>query len=80
MGALNAMPHELITVTNDTYINAQSVCDLLRRIAQLGFEVPITLVLDNARYQKCRIVQELAETLDIELLYTTGVFTKLKSD
>ena len=69
LGALNAMPHELITVTNDTYINAQSVCDLLRRIAQLGFEVPITLVLDNARYQKCRIVQELAETLDIELLY-----------
>ena len=69
LGALNAMPHELITVTNDTYINAQSVCDLLRRIAQLGFEVPITLVTDNARYQKCRIVQELAETLDIELLY-----------
>ena len=63
------MPHELITVTNDTYINAQSVCDLLRRIAQLGFEMPITLVTDNARYQKCRIVQELAETLDIKLLY-----------
>ena len=66
------MTHELITVTNDTYINAQSVCDLLRRIAQLDFEVPITLVLDNARYQKCRIVQELAETLDIELLYLLG--------
>ena len=63
------MTHELITVTNDTYINAQSVCDLLRRIAQLSFEVPITLVADNARYQKCRIVQELSETLDIELLY-----------
>ena len=74
------MPHELITVTNDTYINAQSVCDLLRRIAQLGFEVLITLVTDNARYQKCRIVQELAETLDIELLYSAGVFTELKSD
>jgi transposase len=62
------MPHELITVTNDTYINAQSVCDLLRRIAQLGFEVLITLVTDNARYQKCRIVQEPAGTLDIKLL------------
>ena len=80
MGALNAMTHELITVTNNTYINAQSVCDLLRHIVQLGFEVPITLVLDNARYQKCRIVQELAEILDIELLYTAGVFTEFKSD
>ena len=58
----------------------KSVCDLLRRIAQLGFEVLITLVLDNARYQKCRIVQELTETLDIELLYTAGVFTEFKSD
>ena len=63
------MTHELITVLNDTYINAQSVCDLLRRIAQLGLEVQITLVTDNARYQKWRLVQELSETLDIELLY-----------
>jgi hypothetical protein len=28
LGALNAVTHELITVTNDTYINAQSVCEL----------------------------------------------------
>ena len=27
------------------------------------------MVLDNARYQKCRILQELAESLGIELLY-----------
>jgi transposase len=69
LGALNAVTHELITVTNDTYINAQSVCDLLWRIARLDLGVPITLVLDNARYQKCKIVWELAESLDIELLY-----------
>ena len=69
LGALNAITHELITVQNDTYINAQSVCDLLMRIAERGAVVPITLVLDNARYQKCQIVWELAETLHIELLY-----------
>ena len=27
------------------------------------------LVLDNARYQRCRIVEELAVQLDIELLF-----------
>ena len=69
LGALDAVTHELITVCNDTYINAQSVCDLLWLIAERNFEVPVTLVLDNARYQKCRIVWELAEALDIELLY-----------
>jgi hypothetical protein len=30
---------------------------------------PITLVLDNARYQKCQLVWAVAETLQIELLY-----------
>lgn len=69
LGALNAITHELVTVTNDTYINADSVCELLRRLAALGLGMPITLVLDNARYQKCHVVQTLAETLQIELLY-----------
>nr|QNO47411.1 hypothetical protein MPGFIOMI_00009 [Methanosarcinales archaeon ANME-2c ERB4] len=69
LGALNAITHELITVTNDTYINAQSFCDLLWRISHLDIRVPITLVLDNARYQKCKLVWGLAESLDIELLY-----------
>jgi transposase len=59
----------LVTVTNDTYINAQSFCDLLWRIARLNIGVPITLVLDNARYQKCKLVWALAESPDIELLY-----------
>ena len=69
LAALNAMTHELVTVTNDTYINAQSVCELLRKIAALGLGVPVTLVLDNARYQKCKLVQQLADELRIELLF-----------
>ena len=31
--------------------------------------IHITLILDNARYQKCNIVWALAESLKIELLY-----------
>jgi transposase len=69
LGALEAITHRLITVTNDTYINAHSVCELLQRIADLNLTVPITLVLDNARYQKCKLVWERAAALDIELLY-----------
>ena len=69
LGALNAITHEVITVTNDTYITATQVCELLRKLADLGLKVPLTLVLDNARYQKCKVVTELAESLGIELLY-----------
>ena len=69
LGALNAITHRLILVTNDTYINAQSVCELLRQIAAVHVGLPVTLVLDNARYQKCGLVITLAASLNIELLY-----------
>lgn len=69
LAALNAVTHQLITVTNDSYINALSVCELLWKIARVYPDVAITLVLDNARYQKCHLVRELAESLHIELLY-----------
>jgi transposase len=72
LGALNAVTHELITVTNEDYINSTSVCELLRKLAELGLGLPITLVLDNARYQKCALVMDLAKELDIELLYLTA--------
>jgi transposase len=69
LGALNAVSHELVRVTNHTYINAEVVCDLLRRLGALGLGQPITLVLDNARYQRCQLVQNLARQLGIELLF-----------
>jgi hypothetical protein len=34
-----------------------------------GGSVPITLVLDNARYQRCALVQDTAKGLGIELLF-----------
>jgi transposase len=69
LGALNAITHELITVTTDAYINSASVCQLLRQLAALALPVPITVILDNARYQRCRLVQDTAAALKIELLF-----------
>ena len=69
LGALNAVTHKLVTVINDTYINSQSVCDLLWKIARLNLQTPVTLILDNARYQRASIVQQLAARLHIELLF-----------
>ena len=69
LGALNAVTHELITVTKTAYMNAKSVCMLLEQIAALSLSVPITLVMDNARYQRCPLVQELAAQLHIEILF-----------
>jgi transposase len=69
LGALHAVSHQLIRVANHSYINATSVCDLLRAVAAASVGRPITLVLDNARYQKCALVQELARSLKIHLLF-----------
>lgn len=69
LGAIDAISHQLITVCNDKYINAQSVCELLLKISLLQIKVPVTLVMDNARYQHCVLVMERAKELNIELLF-----------
>lgn len=69
LGCVNAITKEVITVTNESYINAESICQMLLKLAALNIDVPITVVLDNARYQKCQLVFGLAKALDIELLY-----------
>jgi transposase len=69
LAALDAVSHKLIPVSNHSYINAESVCLLLRAVADATSGMPITLVLDNARYQKCVLVSELAKQLGIEMLY-----------
>jgi len=69
LGAVNAVTKEMITITNETYINSESVCQLLFKLANLGLNIPIVLILDNARYQKCHLVQEYAKQLEIQLCY-----------
>jgi transposase len=71
LGAYDPITHEAITVTNDTYINQNVFCEFLDKIANAYASSgrPITLILDNARYQKCQSVANKAKELNIELLY-----------
>ena len=69
LGAWNAVTRKLVSVTNTTVVNTETMCELLWKIAALGLTGPITVVLDNARYQRNAVVQSLAESLGIELLF-----------
>jgi transposase len=69
LGALDSQTREVTTVSNDSYITAPTVCELFTSLRSKHPDIPITLVLDNARYQKCKLVFEKAEELHIELLY-----------
>lgn len=67
LGAWNAVTHELVSITTDATVNAETMCALLRKIAALGLQGPSTLVLDNARYQHCALVIALATSWNIHL-------------
>lgn len=69
LGAWNAVSRQLISVTNTTVVNTDTMGELLRTIAAQGLTGPITVVLDNARYQRNKVVQGLAAELGIRLLF-----------
>ena len=69
LGALNFVTKKMTIVTNDTYITASEVCELLKKAASEYAGMPIYIVLDNARYQKCKIVENLAVQLGIHLIF-----------
>ena len=69
LGAWNAVTHRLVSVTNTTVVNTETMGQLLRAIAAERWVGPVTVVLDNARYQRNQVVQELAAELGIRLLY-----------
>lgn len=69
LGAINLFSRSFVSVRNTGYVTATTVCELLQQLATQSSGLPITLVLDNARYQKCVLVQTLADQLGITLLY-----------
>lgn len=71
LGALNAVTHEVITVCNNTYINTGSVIELLFKLRRrfLETKIPISIVLDNAAYQRCYQIKYLASIMEVELVF-----------
>jgi transposase len=69
LSALNFVSKKMTAVANDTYITSTEICDLLKKVALEYAGKPIHIILDNASYQKCALVAELATQLGINLVY-----------
>ena len=69
LGALDVVNQQLITIKNDAYINSVSIVELIDKIVAKNIKVPVTLVMDNAKYQRCKFVQAHDENVGIELLF-----------
>ena len=66
LAALNASTHAIFTVQHLTYVTAATVGELLRLLAGTQPGIPMTVMLDNARYQRCALGQAVAQALDME--------------
>lgn len=69
LGAIDYVTKKVLTVANESYITATEVCAMLRKISAEYAGTVVHLVLDNARYQKCALVMDLAAELGIVLEY-----------
>lgn len=69
LGALDFITKEIVTVSNDSYITATEVCEMLRKLVLRYPGQKLHLILDNARYQKCKAVQAVAAELGVVLEY-----------
>ena len=69
LGAVDAITKEIITMSNTTFISAQTIVSFLLQLRQHYGDMPLKIVLDNARYQHCKLVEETAKELNIALLF-----------
>lgn len=69
LAAIESHSHEIISITTAGTVSAGLVTQLLDKIRLTHPEGPITLILDNARYQHCKEVVSHAAGKDIELLF-----------
>src|SRR5438270_5107392 len=69
LGAVHAITKEIVTLTNTSYITSDTLIAFLKQLKEKYTDKPITLVLDNARYQHCALVKTFAVGLGIHLLF-----------
>src|SRR5665647_1786364 len=65
LGTVNAITKEIIT----TFISVETIVSFLLQLRQHYEGLPLKIVLDNARYQHCKLVEETAKRLNITLLF-----------
>lgn len=69
LGALNFASKKMTTVTNETYITSAQIVILIDKLLVEYPNQIIKLVMDNAKYQRCKLVMEYADRHGIELIF-----------
>jgi transposase len=69
LGAVNALSQQVSLLTNTSFVNAETIACFLAQLRSEYADTPLIIVLDNARYQHCTFIKQLASQLNITLLF-----------
>ena len=69
LGAYDPISHKLITVENESIVNAKTICKMLHKIRYQSGSEAVSIILDNAKYQHCDFVIKRAAKLKIDLIF-----------
>jgi len=69
LGAVETRDHDFVSIGTTGSVNSDTVCELVRKLDETYPGEEITLVMDNARYQRNKNVFEAADQCGIELLF-----------
>ena len=69
LGAYDPINQELVTVENEDIVNSKTICKILHKLRYKCGSGKISVVLDNAKYQRCDLVMKRAKRLGIELVF-----------
>ncbi|MFG6426121.1 MAG: transposase [Muribaculaceae bacterium] len=69
LGCIDPFTFDLIESHSMEYVDAGQVKDFLGKVRDASGDIPVSIVLDNARYQHCQAVKEEAARLNIKLIF-----------
>lgn len=69
MGAVDAYAQSIHFLASESNIDAPTAACILLKLREAHPDEPITVVLDNAQYQKCSRYRVIAKALNIDLLF-----------
>lgn len=69
LGCIDPFTFDFIESHSMVYVDAEQVKEFLIKVRNASGEIPISIVLDNARYQHCNAVKEKAAELNIDLIF-----------
>ena len=68
-GAYDPINHQLISIEGEENVDHKTICKLLRKIRYRSRNLPVTIILDNAAYNRSHKVKTLALKLKIDIEY-----------